>query len=158
MGRGWLAGDECGCSWQLAKIEVGAWGGRLVGVAVRNPLGWGGGSLLQVEAHAVCSRHGSLACNPGVDVGRGATTYLHPSTPLHSTPPAPPTHSTPPLRSAPLLSTPPPTPLHSTPLHWHPFPSIAQVLGSNYQEELLRLIAPEHLMQQYGGACTEPLT
>ena len=35
---------------------------------------------------------------------------------------------------------------------------LPQVLGTSYQEELLRLIAPEHLMQQYGGTCTAPLT
>lgn len=33
-----------------------------------------------------------------------------------------------------------------------------EVLGASYQEELLRLVAPEHLPQQYGGTCTAPLT
>ncbi|PRW61233.1 CRAL TRIO domain Sec14p-like phosphatidylinositol transfer family [Chlorella sorokiniana] len=33
-----------------------------------------------------------------------------------------------------------------------------EVLGTSYQEELLRLVAPEHLPQLYGGTCTAPLT
>lgn len=46
----------------------------------------------------------------------------------------------------------------------HPaFPSFlpllaAQVLGTSYQEELLRLVAADNLPQRYGGTCTAPLT
>lgn len=40
---------------------------------------------------------------------------------------------------------PPPTPL-------------SQVLGTSYQEELLHLVAPEHLMERYGGTNPAPLS
>lgn len=32
-----------------------------------------------------------------------------------------------------------------------------QVLGADYQAELLQLIAPEHLMQCYGGSNATPM-
>ena len=47
----------------------------------------------------------------------------------------------------PALPLPPHQPIHPT----------NQVLGADYQEELLRLIAPEHLLAAYGGTNPAPL-
>ena len=55
-----------------------------------------------------------------------------------------------------LTRAPPPAPPRPA-LHHSPNTALPQVLGGEYREELLRLIAPEHLLAAYGGTNPAPL-